>query len=204
MRAILVANPKGGSGKTTLATNLAGCLAHAGETVCLWDLDRQHSALEWLKLRPSYLPRIVRLDERDTLPKRAGWLVLDSPAALHGKRLGELVKEADRVLVPIQPSLFDIAATRDFLAELRQEKAVRKQRTFVGIVGSRVDPRTRAGQQLITYIREHDLPLVGWVRDTTLYVNAAFEGRSIFDLPAWQAERETAMWQPILDWVRAE
>ena len=204
MRAILVANPKGGSGKTTLATNLAGGLAHAGETVCLWDLDRQHSALEWLKLRPSYLPRIVRLDERDTLPKRAGWLVLDSPAALHGKRLGELVKEAERVLVPIQPSLFDIAATRDFLAELRQEKAVRKQRTFVGIVGSRVDPRTRAGQQLITYIREHDLPLVGWVRDTTLYVNAAFEGRSIFDLPAWQAERETAMWQPILDWLKAE
>jgi chromosome partitioning protein len=62
MRAILVANPKGGSGKTTLATNLAGCLAHSGDAVCLWDLDRQHSSLEWLKLRPSYLPKIVRLD----------------------------------------------------------------------------------------------------------------------------------------------
>jgi chromosome partitioning protein len=204
MRAILVANPKGGSGKTTLATNLAGCLAHTGDAVCLWDLDRQHSTLEWLKLRPSYLPRIVRLDQREQLPNKAQWLVLDSPAALHGKRLTELVKEAHRVLVPIQPSLYDIAATRDFLTELKEEKAVRKQKTFVGIVGSRVDPRTRAGTQLITYIREHDLPLVGWVRDTTMYVNAAFEGRSIFDLPPWQAEREQAMWQPILEWVKAD
>jgi chromosome partitioning protein len=204
MRAILVANPKGGSGKTTLATNLAGCLAHAGDAVCLWDLDRQHSSLEWLKLRPSYLPRIVRLDQREHLPKKAQWLVLDSPAAVHGKRLSELVREAHKVLVPIQPSLYDIAATRDFLAELKQEKAIRKEKAFVGVVGSRVDPRTRAGTQLITYIREHDLPLVGWVRDTTMYVNAAFEGRSIFDLPAWQAEREQAMWAPILDWVRAD
>ncbi|MFO1362699.1 MAG: ParA family protein [Burkholderiales bacterium] len=204
MQAILIANPKGGSGKTTLATNLAGCLAHAGDAVCLWDLDRQHSSLEWLKLRPSHLPRIVRLDQREHLPKKAQWLVLDSPAALHGKRLTELVKEAHKVLVPIQPSLYDINATRDFLAELKEEKAVRKQKAFVGVVGSRVDPRTRAGAQLITYIREHDLPLVGWVRDTTLYVNAAFEGRSIFDLPAWQAEREQAMWRPILEWVQAE
>jgi chromosome partitioning protein len=204
MQAILIANPKGGSGKTTLATNLAGCLAHAGDAVCLWDLDRQHSSLEWLKLRPSYLPKIVRLDEREHLPKKARWLVLDSPAALHGKRLTELVKEAHKVLVPVQPSLYDIAATRDFLAELKEEKAIRKHKAFVGVVGSRVDPRTRAGTQLITYIREHDLPLVGWVRDTMLYVNAAFEGRSIFDLPAWQAEREQAMWQPILEWVKAD
>lgn len=204
MRAILVANPKGGSGKTTLATNLAGCLAQSGDAVCLWDLDRQHSSLEWLKLRPSYLPKIVRLDQREHLPKKAQWLVLYSPAGLHGKRLTEMVKEAHKVLVPIQPSLFDIAATRDFLAELNEEKAVRKHKTFVGIIGSRVDPRTRAGTQLITYIREHDMPLVGWVRDTTMYANAAFEGRSIFDLPNWQAEREVAMWQPILEWVKED
>ncbi|HSD54012.1 MAG TPA: ParA family protein [Burkholderiales bacterium] len=204
MRAILVANPKGGSGKTTLATNLAGCLANSGDAVCLWDLDRQHSSLEWLRLRPSYLPRIVRLDQREHLPKKAQWLVLDSPAALHGKHLTEMVKEAQKVLVPIQPSLFDIAATRDFLAELKEEKAIRKQRTFVGIIGSRVDPRTRAATQLISYLREHDMPLVGWVRDTMMYANAAFEGRSIFDLPAWQAEREQAMWQPILEWVKKD
>lgn len=81
MQAILVANPKGGSGKTTLATNFAGGLAQAGNVVCLCDLDRQHSAMEWLRLRPERLPRIARLDERDAAPRKAQWLVLDSPRA---------------------------------------------------------------------------------------------------------------------------
>jgi chromosome partitioning protein len=102
------------------------------------------------------------------------------------------------------PSVFDIAATRDFLAELAQEKAVRKQRTFVGVIGNRVDPRTRAATQLITYIREHDMPLIGWLRDTQLYANAAYMGMSIFDLPNWQSERETPFWKPIVDWVQEE
>jgi chromosome partitioning protein len=204
MRSVLVANPKGGSGKTTLATNLAGYLASAREVVCLWDFDRQHSAMEWLRLRPDHLPRIIRLDERDSAPRRAEWLVLDSPAALHGKRLTALVKQANKVLVPIQPSLFDIAATRAFLDELAEEKAVRKQRAFVGVVGMRVDPRTRAATQLIGYLQEHGLPLVGWLHDTQLYANAAFMGLSIFDLPPSQYEREAAFWQPIVDWMRAE
>ena len=204
MRSILVANPKGGSGKTTLATNLAGYLASARQVVCLWDLDRQHSAMEWLRLRPEHLPPIIRLDERDAAPRKAEWLVLDSPAGLHGKRLSEMVRQAAKVLVPIQPSLFDIVATRDFLAELAEEKAIRKHKTFIGIIGSRVDPRTRAATQLIAYLREHDLPLVGWVRDTQLYANAAFMGMSIFDLPAHQSEREAAFWEPILDWLRKD
>lgn len=204
MRSVLVANPKGGSGKTTLATNLAGYLASAREVVCLWDLDRQHSAMEWLKLRPDHLPRILRLDERDAAPRRAEWLVLDSPAGLHGNRLTEMVKQANKVLVPVQPSVFDIAATRAFLADLAEEKAVRKERAFVGVVGMRVDPRTRAATQLIGYLREHNLPLVGWLRDTQLYANAAFMGLSIFDLAPSQYEREAEFWQPVIEWVRED
>jgi chromosome partitioning protein len=114
------------------------------------------------------------------------------------------VKQASKVLVPIQPSVFDIAATRAFLAELAEEKAVRKQRTFVGVIGMRVDPRTRAATQLITTLREHHMPLVGWLHDTQLYANAAFMGMSIFDLPPSQFEREAQFWQPIVDWVREE
>ncbi len=204
MQSILVANPKGGSGKTTLATNLAGGLAQDGNVVCLWDLDRQHSALEWLRLRPERAPRIVRLDERDAAPRKAQWLVLDAPAGLHGKRLTEMVKQADRVLVPIQPSVFDIAATRAFLTDLAAEKAIRKGHTFIGVIGMRVDPRTRAAAQLITYLREHDLPLIGWLRDTQLYPNAAFMGLSIFDLPHWQSEQEAPFWRPIVDWVKGD
>jgi chromosome partitioning protein len=203
MRSILVVNPKGGAGKTTLAVNLAAGLAHDGESVCLWDLDRQHSALEWLKRRPKHLPRITRLDERDKAPRKATFLVLDTPAATHGKRLSELLKDADKVLVPIQPSLFDIAASSAFLKELAEVKKERRSKVLVGVIGMRVDPRTRAATQLITFLREHDMPLVGWLRDTQMYPNAAFNGEAIFDQPPSLAEREIQMWGPILEWVRA-
>ncbi|HLU76868.1 MAG TPA: ParA family protein [Burkholderiales bacterium] len=201
MRSILVVNPKGGAGKTTLAVNLAAGLAYAGDAVCLWDLDRQHSALQWLARRSTHLPAIGRLDERERAPRKADWLVLDSPAALHGKRLTDMLKQSHKVLVPIQPSLFDIAASSDFLKELAEEKALRKN-TSIGVIGMRVDPRTRAAAQLLSFLREHDMPLVGWLRDTQMYPNAAFVGESIFDQPPYLAEREVAMWGPILDWVR--
>ncbi|MBX6394069.1 MAG: ParA family protein [Burkholderiales bacterium] len=201
LRSVLVVNPKGGAGKTTLAVNLAAGLAYAGEGVCLWDLDRQHSALQWLARRPDHLPPIARLDQRDQAPREASWLVLDSPAALHGKRLQEMLKQAHKVLVPIQPSLFDIAASGAFLRELREDQAL-SRRKAIGVIGMRVDPRTRAATQLANFLREHDVPLVGWLRDTQLYPNAAFQGESIFDLPPYLAEREVAMWEPILAWVR--
>jgi chromosome partitioning protein len=200
MRSVLVVNPKGGAGKTTLAVNLAAGLAHSGEGVCLWDLDRQHSALEWLKRRAESLPPVARLDERDKAPRKTSFLVLDTPAATHGKRLGELLKDAHKVLVPIQPSLFDIAASSAFLKDLSEEKKARK--VTVGVIGMRVDPRTRAATQLITFLRQHDMPLVGWLRDTQMYPNAAFNGESIFDLPPSLADRETQMWGPILEWVK--
>lgn len=201
MRSVLVVNPKGGAGKTTLAVNLAAGLAYEGEGVCLWDLDRQHSALQWLGRRGAHLPAITRLDERERASRKADWLVLDSPAALHGKRLSDMLKQSHKVLVPIQPSLFDIAASSDFLRELAKEKALRRNAS-IGVIGMRVDPRTRAAAQLLSFLREHDMPLIGWLRDTQMYPNAAFNGEAIFDQPAYLADREVAMWQPILDWVR--
>ena len=147
MRSVLVVNPKGGSGKTTLATNLAGGLANRNEEVFLWDLDRQQSSLTWLGMRPSHAARVERLDHREDSEMSRGkgrWLVIDSPAAFHGKALSQNLKLADKVLVPVQPSVFDMAATAVFLQSLREEKAIRRHKTFVGIVGMRVDPRTRA------------------------------------------------------------
>ena len=96
MRSVLIINPKGGSGKTTLATNLAGGLACAGgEDVRLWDLDRQHSALEWLSLRPADRPQVSALSGKPGENSRshggAGWLVLDAPAGIHGKTKTRLV-----------------------------------------------------------------------------------------------------------------
>ncbi len=200
---LLVANPKGGSGKTTLATNIASHLANRNERVVLWDLDRQRSALRWLDLRPEELPRIIPFGSREE-EKLAGvnWLILDSPAGLHGKSLTRLLKLANKVLVPVQPSLFDLDATRDFMRTLSEAKAVRKQNTFVGMVGMRVDPRTRASSHLEAFLGEFDLPVLTCLRNTQVYVNAAFEGSSIFDLPANLVRRDLEQWEPLLEWIK--
>ncbi len=199
MKTILIANPKGGAGKTTLTTNLAGCLAARGETVFLWDLDRQKSALHWLSTRPADLPPIQRLDSGRQ--KGEGVLVLDSPAGLHGDKLNDLIKRVEQVIVPIVPSSFDLAATRVFLDELLEEKAVRKGKTFVAIVGMRVDAHTRAAGKLDEFLAPIDLPVLTHLRDTQNYVTAAFEGKSIFDMPRASVAQDVAQWQPIVDWL---
>jgi chromosome partitioning protein len=206
MKSILIVNPKGGAGKTTLATNLAGGLANLGDQeVKLWDLDRQHSALQWLSLRPADRPAISPLVGRPQNSGRvsggSGWLILDAPAGIHGKMLQRALKLAHKVIVPVQPSIFDIAASGDFLRELLEEKAVRKHQCQIGVVGMRVDPRTRAATTLGAYLQQYDLPILTWLRDTQVYPNAAFNGLSIFDLPSSVGARDTEQWQPILQWV---
>ncbi|MGH8763249.1 MAG: AAA family ATPase [Nitrosospira sp.] len=207
MRTILVANPKGGCGKTTLATNLAAYLAGQNERVIMWDLDRQKSSLDWLALRPAELPAITSLDaERNEIhpdiPENNDWLILDSPAGMHGKNLVHALKLAHKIIVPVQPSIFDMAATRDFLDRLMEEKAVRKHKAFIGIIGMRVDPRTRAAATLEQFLKQYELPVLTYLRDTMVYVNAAFNGKSIFDLPQYLTERDLPQWQPLVEWVK--
>ena len=205
MKAFLVANPKGGSGKSTLATNLAGYFANQGCEVMLGDIDRQQSSREWLGIRPFELPTIdtweVGHDNIARPPKGTTHVVLDTPAGLHGKMLERVLKLSTRVIVPVQPSLFDILATRDFLEALLQEKAVRKERTFVAVVGMRVDPRTRAAGELERFLSSWDLPVLSYIRDSQLYVQLAANGMTLFDLPPSRAERDLELWRPIVEWV---
>lgn len=200
MKTILIANPKGGAGKTTLTTNLAGYLASRGVPVSLWDLDRQKSSLYWLSQRPAHLPLVHRLDSGKH-PHGEGFLVLDSPAGLHGDKLGDLLKRVEKVIVPIVPSSFDLAATRTFLDELLEEKAIRKGRAFVAIVGMRVDAHTRAAGKLDEFLAPIDLPVLTHLRDTQNYVTAAFEGKSIFDMAPSLVAQDIAQWQPIIRWI---
>jgi chromosome partitioning protein len=208
MRSVLIVNPKGGAGKTTLATNLAAALANlkGRQDVRLWDLDRQHSALDWLALRPADRPLIRGMNSTQSSVDRnkgagSGWLILDAPAGIRGKMLDRALKVAHKVIVPIQPSVFDMAASSNFIRELLKEKAVRKQNAFVGIVGMRVDPRTRAAATLEAFLGQFDLPVVTLLRDTQLYANAAFNGLSVFDLPASIGGREVAQWHSLLEWI---
>jgi len=205
MKGFLVANPKGGSGKSTLATNLAGYFASRSCDVMLGDIDRQQSSREWLASRPFELPTIetweIGADHIARPPKRTSHVVLDTPAGLSGKLLDKVLKLSARVIVPVQPSLFDMRATRHFLAELLDEKAVRKGKADVAVIGMRVDARTRAAGELERFFAGYELPVLAYLRDTQLYVQTAAAGMTLFDLPASRAERDLAQWQAIIDWV---
>jgi chromosome partitioning protein len=220
MKSFLVANPKGGSGKSTLATNLAGYFARQGESVMLGDSDRQQSSREWLRLRSRLLPAIgtwefdgeggknARKDAGKGSvarpPPGTTRVVLDTPAGLAGKTLERCVKRINRVIVPVQPSLFDMLATRHFFQTLLAEKAVRRQRTFVAVVGMRVGARTRAAAELERFLDGFELPVLAFLRDTQLYPQAVANGMTLFDLTPSRAARDLDEWQPIIDWVEAE
>jgi chromosome partitioning protein len=203
MPVIVVANPKGGVGKSTVATNLAGALARAGHAVMLGDADRQQSARQWLALRPAALPVIrgwdVARDDVVRPPKGTTHVVLDTPAGLHGKRLDDVMRIADRLIVPLQPSLFDIQASHAFLRELAAHK--RSERVRVGVIGMRVREGTLAAEQLRHFLDALGRPVLAMLRDTQLYVQLAARGATLWDIAPSRAERDLAQWQPLLDWA---
>jgi chromosome partitioning protein len=206
MPVIVVANPKGGVGKTTLSTNVAGYFASRGHAVMLGDVDRQQSSRTWLALRPAGLPRIGTWDTShgDIVrpPKGTTHVVLDTPAGLHGKRLEAVLRIADRLIVPLQPSLFDIQATHAFLAELRQHKRGASVETV--LVGNRVREHTRANEQLHRYVATLPLPVLAWLRETQNYVQLAAHGLTIFDVAPGRVERDLAQWAPLTAWLRGQ
>ena len=204
MPIILIANPKGGVGKSTAATNLAGYFARRGYATMLGDLDRQQSALAWLKIRPAALPRVESWDRSDEKiarpPKGVTHVVLDSPAGIHGHALKDALRVADRMIIPLQPSLFDIYATQAFLARLG-ERGLMKHGGRVGVLGMRVDARTRAAEQLQRFVEDLGLPVLGFLRDTQNYVQLAAHGLTLWDVAPSRVARDIEQWQPLLDWV---
>jgi len=205
MPVVVIANPKGGVGKTTLATNLAGYFASHGHAVMLGDTDRQQSSRAWLGLRPASAPPITTWDiDANNIarpPKGTTHVVLDTPAGLHGWRYGDVMKLAHRVVVPLQPSMFDILATQDFLAKLADDKRVRHGEVSVGVIGMRVDMRTRAAEQLQRFVEGLGLPVLGYLRDTQNYVQLAAHGLTLWDVSPSRVARDWEQWQPILHWL---
>jgi len=205
MPVIVIANPKGGVGKSTLATNVAGCLAAAGHAVMLGDVDRQQSARQWLAARPPQAASIagwdVAADDIVRPPRGTTHVVLDTPAALHGKRLEAVLRIAERLIVPVQASLFDIQATHGFLQALREHKRGAAIETV--LVANRVREHTRANEQLQRYVQTLPVPVVAWLRETQNYVQLAAHGLTLFDVAPGRVERDLEQWAPLVAWLRA-
>lgn len=203
MRAVLVANPKGGAGKTTLATNLSGYFANRGHKTTLCDLDRQQSALRWMAFRDQSLPPVAGYFAANqivvNLPKEADWVVVDAPAGLQGYKLTDYLRAVDKVIVPLVPSVFDMAATEDFLNSIRNE--MRGQRKKIGIVAMRVDPRTKAAGMLEEFLKHFDIPILTYLRNTQNYVNVAAAGGTVFDPPRARHRRDVEQWSTLIEWL---
>jgi chromosome partitioning protein len=205
MQTILVANPKGGSGKTTLATNVAGWLASRRQRVVLADFDALRAATEWLARRPKLFPPIAGWtpeDSREGIKDRSPhWLVMDTPAGLHGESLREAMLRADLLLVPVAPSVFDMAATGHFLDQIGEYKAVKKGDIAIGLVAMRVDSRTNSAAELEAFLVAFDFPLVAHLRQAQVYVYCARDGLTVFDLPRSRAEQDWKQWRSLTRWI---
>lgn len=201
MPVIVIANPKGGVGKSTISTNLAGYLARQGHSVMLGDIDTQQSSRSWLSLRSSALPLIQPWETGNGRiarpPKGTTHIVLDTPAGLSGARLDQVLAIADKVVVPLQASMFDILATQSFLQDLID----RDRRYDVGVLGMRLNVRTRAADQLAQYVNKLALPVLGYLRDSQNYVQLAAMGATLWDVTPSRVEKDIAQWQELLAWT---
>lgn len=204
MRTIAVLNAKGGCGKTTVATNLAAALAWEGYQVALGDMDAQQSATEWGMMRPGEYPEVVTLSSADgpiRAPGGTEFLVLDSPAGIHGQELGHLVRRSQTIVIPVLPSFVDMNAAHRFLGHLFSLKPIAGGDAKVGLVANRVKPHTIVYRELKGFLGSFRAPVVGRLRDSMNYVRSFESGLSVSDYPPYLAEQDWEEWAEILEWV---
>ena len=207
MRTILVLNPKGGCGKSTLATNLASYYATLGNRVCLADYDGQNSSLDWLAARPEERPAITAAnmtEEGARLPRGHEVAIMDAPAATHGADLKKLVRSAQTLIMPVLPSPMDMRASARFIHELLADARVSRQKTRIGVVANRVRTNTLVYLSLSRFLRRLKIPVIATLRDTQNYIRAAENGLGIFEMPPSQVDKDLEQWEKLTRWLRSK
>jgi chromosome partitioning protein len=210
MNTTLVINPKGGSGKTTVATNLASYFAANNTTATIMDYDPQGSSLNWLSLRAPHLPKIhganaapqkgPRLRSIEMhVPEHTRQLIIDAPAGANGLILQELLSRAHCILIPVAPSAIDIHATANFIRDLLLAGAIRTRGIRLAVVANRVRSSSPVYQPLERFLNSLSMPLIARLSDSDAYLQAAETGAGVFELDSATAERE--QFAPIADWV---
>ena len=214
MNTTLVINSKGGSGKTTIATNLASYFAANGVPTTVMDYDPQGSSMNWLRLRTQ---TGTRLHGANAAPQKNGrirgvemyvpadtqQLVIDAPAGASGLLLQEMLHRADCIIIPVAPSAIDIHATANFIRDLFLAGRVRTRNTRLAVVANRVRSSMPVYQPLERFLNSLSLPFLTRISDSDAYVKAAEAGIGIFEmLPSEAAERGEFM--PIVEWVKKE
>jgi len=210
---VVIANAKGGSGKTTMATNLVSAYCAKGVSTALFDFDLQGSSMAWLGLRSSDLPEIhgvpaYRMEHGGAtrswalrVPPEVQRVVVDTPAGLSGAALRDQLKGAQVVLVPVLPCSIDMLAAAEFIKELQTYMRTSGQALRIGLIANRVKKNTKVLTALHQFLAEFNVPVVAQVRDVQSYVACAEQGVGVAELKAPRIKEEHKVWRQIYEWV---
>jgi chromosome partitioning protein len=212
-RSVLIANAKGGCGKTTLATNLAAYFANRGRATALMDFDPQGSSAYWLKLRPQSAAPVCGIsafgqpehNQTSSFRRRLPWgierVVVDSPAGLAGTELFHRVSEADLVVIPILASPIDIHAAANFIRDIRLTGCLREGNKQLLAIANRVRTNTVMFRALNQFLHRLGMPGVTCIHDSQLYTRSAARGLGIADISRAEAMEEKDRWIEIGSWI---
>lgn len=212
LQKIVVLNPKGGSGKSTIATNLAAYYAWRGNRVALMDHDPQGSSMRWLKVRPSELPAIhgiAAYEKKMGVTRAFAWrappgterLVVDTPAALTAQQMPEFTIGAAAIVVPVLPSDIDIHAASRCIADLLLVAKVHRSEKRLVIVANRARRYTRAYSNLMKFLQSMRIPVAAVLRDSQAYVRSAETGMGIHEMKGSLLQEDLDSWVPLIDWL---
>jgi chromosome partitioning protein len=207
MRHVMVLNAKGGSGKTTIAINLASYLATQGFNVGLADFDPQGSSLAWLQQRSPARPAIKGIaayEKGYRAPRNLDYLIMDAPAAVHGKDLTTLLRKAETIIVPVLPSPIDMRAATNFIDELKKNSRVAHKQAKIALVANRTREVTRIYGELEAFLRKQRIPVLTHLRDSQNYIRAADRGLGIYEMAPSATRPDREQWQPIVRWVKSK
>ena len=204
----MVINAKGGSGKTTISTNLATYYAVNSFNVTLVDLDPQASSLNWLSSRPitkAKIKGLSSLPNQKVSSKINDVTIFDVPAAIYGARLETYIKKAKKIIIPVLPSPIDMSAARDFLKSIRNLGSVVRNRTDICLVANRCRANTNIFEELDYYlVKEKGIRYVTAFRDNTNYINAAKKGIGIFEMCQSMTAQDREEWKPLISWLKSK
>jgi len=210
---IAVMNTKGGCGKTTIATNLASYCASQGYATALLDYDRQASSTRWLKARTggrAFIHGIAAFQQprggstrawQMQIPPGTRYVITDTPAGYSEFDIEDRVAEADVILIPVLPSSIDMCSTADFIHDLQLICKARALNKRLAIIANRTRAHTRAADKLEHFLHGLDIPVIARIRDTQHYVSAVEQGAGVHELQEYDAQKNTATWQGLLDWL---
>ncbi|MFT5609575.1 MAG: chromosome partitioning protein [Arenicella sp.] len=207
MRSILVVNPKGGCGKTTIASNLATYYSVWDVSVALVDLDPQQSSMAWLRVRPDTENKIQGfngLKGRIFPEEGTRRVIYDAPARTDSAKVAKLIKLVDVVIIPVLPSAIDMRVAASFIADITTRVRANNSHAIIGVVANRAHSGYHSYKALHKFLSALNVPFIGTLRSSQNYIKAADSGVGIFEMPVTEVKQDMQQWAPIIKWVEGK